>query len=377
MNNEMINSIELRQKCAEKLRVQIPTAAKMTAFIGMDGFIDEIIHVIDKRTSPMEYSRLNTISKFAERIQAAGGKSTNFELVTQLIKLGGNGPIMANAISNFGIKLSYLGSLDYPEIHPVFKDFANKGDVKSIANAGRTDALEFDDGKIIMGKMTQLSEINWENIVKRYGEEKFIEKFTKSDFVAFVNWTMLPFMSDIWEVILEQICPTLKNKKRRKIFFDLADPEKRSKLDIKRALDLIGKFEKHFDVILGLNEKECYEIGDVLVFDTSDHSPSGLANLGIKIQNQLKINTLVIHPVAYAVAVSNGSASIVKGPFCEKPLISTGAGDHFNAGFCLGKLLGFDNIDSLLTAVSTSGFYVRTAVSPNLTDLAGFLENWA
>ena len=56
MNNEMINSIELRQKCAEKLRVQIPTAAKMTAFIGMDGFIDEIIHVIDKRTSPMEYS---------------------------------------------------------------------------------------------------------------------------------------------------------------------------------------------------------------------------------------------------------------------------------------------------------------------------------
>ena len=72
-----------------------------------------------------------------------------------------------------------------------------------------------------------------------------------------------------------------------------------------------------------------------------------------------------------------GAASIVKGPFCEKPLISTGAGDHFNAGFCLGKLLGFDNIDSLLTAVSTSGFYVRTAVSPNLTDLAGFLENWA
>ena len=92
MNNEMINSIELRQKCAEKLRVQIPTAAKMTAFIGMDGFIDEIIHVIDKRTSPMEYSRLNTISKFAERIQAAGGKSSRNRPCARRFRLSAKTP---------------------------------------------------------------------------------------------------------------------------------------------------------------------------------------------------------------------------------------------------------------------------------------------
>lgn len=376
MSYEIINSVDWRKKCAENLKANIAKAASMSAFIGMDGFIDEIVHIVDKRISPTKYVRLNTIKEYAERVAAAAGKSTNFEMVAQLVKLGGNGPIMANAIANFGIKLSYLGSLNYPDIHPVFKDFTEKGDVHSIANAGRTDALEFDDGKLIMGRMTQLNEVNWENIVARYGKDKFIEKFTGCDFIGFVNWTMLPHMSDIWEVVLNDICPIMGGA-RRTIFFDLADPEKRSKEDIKRALDLVCKFEKYFDVILGLNEKEGYEIGEVLSFDTNDHTPDGLSNLAKKIQNQLGINTLVIHPVAYALAVSAGEVCIVKGPFCEKPLISTGAGDHFNSGFCLGKMLGFDNVQSLLSAVSTSGFYVRTAISPTMNDLAGFLENWA
>jgi len=33
----------------------------------------------------------------------------------------------------------------------------------------------------------------------------------------------------------------------------------------------------------------------------------------------------------------SGTAS-VEGPFCPKPLKSTGAGDRFNAGYCLGLI---------------------------------------
>jgi len=60
----------------------------------------------------------------------------------------------------------------------------------------------------------------------------------------------------------------------------------------------------------------------------------------------------------------------------EKPLITTGAGDHFNSGFCLGKVLGLDNADSLLAGVTASGFYVRSGHSPSLDDLAKMLRNW-
>ena len=57
-------------------------------------------------------------------------------------------------------------------------------------------------------------------------------------------------------------------------------------------------------------------------------------------------------------------------------LFDLGAGDHFNAGFCLGRLLGGDDARSLLCGVTTSGFYVRTAHSPTMSDLAEMLRAW-
>ena len=163
---------------------------------------------------------------------------------------------------------------------------------------------------------------------------------------------------------------------RRRLFFDLADPEKRPPADIAHALKLIARFEKYFDVILGLNEKEAYEIAEVLGLPIKDKSPEGVSHLAQRIHSRIPIQTLVIHPVAYALAVSDGHIHLVQGPVAAKPLITTGAGDHFNAGFCLGKLLGFDNELSLLTGVTTSGYYVRTAHSPSIQELVEMLQKW-
>jgi sugar/nucleoside kinase (ribokinase family) len=105
-------------------------------------------------------------------------------------------------------------------------------------------------------------------------------------------------------------------------------------------------------------------------------TPEALAALTIEIQKLVPVETLVVHPVTFALAVSGGVASIVAGPSCKKPKITTGAGDHFNAGFCVGKLLGLDNAQSVLCGVSTSGHYVRTAESPSIADLAALMRNW-
>ena len=56
-------------------------------------------------------------------------------------------------------------------------------------------------------------------------------------------------------------------------------------------------------------------------------------------------------------------------------IVTTGAGDHFNSGFCLGKLLGLNNAMSVLTGVTTSGFYVRTAKSPTISQLAEMMRD--
>lgn len=370
-----MNTPELRAAGASQLQTNIAKVAALNAFVGFDGFVDEILHVVDKRENADKYLRLPTISKYAERLAAAAGKSTNVELVSQQTKLGGNGPIMANALAGFGLKVCYLGNLGYPNMHPIFSDFAKRAEVYTIAEPGYTDAVEFEDGKIMHGKLKSLREVNWENIKARFGEDRFNAKLQAANFIGFVNWTMLTSMNDTFASILKEVCPKLTGP-RRKIFFDLADPEKRTREDILKALGLIAAFEKFFDAILGLNEKEAYEIGGHLDLDTKDHSPEGLLKLAKEIHARLKINTVVVHPVHYALAVSANDAAIVEGPFTPKPLITTGAGDHFNAGFCLGKLLGFDNAKAVLTGVSTSGFYVRSAKSPTVNDLIGLLNNW-
>jgi sugar/nucleoside kinase (ribokinase family) len=84
----------------------------------------------------------------------------------------------------------------------------------------------------------------------------------------------------------------------------------------------------------------------------------------------------VVHPTKEASSCVGGKYFHTDGPFAPKPVLTTGAGDNFNAGFCLGQALGLPESDSLLLAVATSGFYVRNAKSPTYDDVIGFLKNW-
>jgi sugar/nucleoside kinase (ribokinase family) len=370
-----MNTPEIRERAAQALNASGERVRQMSAFVGLDGFVDEIIHAVDTRKNATEFTRLDTITDFGDRIKEAAGRSTNIEFVRQKKKLGGNGPIMANALATLGLKVIYVGALGYPRVHSVFNSFAERAEVHSIAESGHTDAVEFLDGKVMLVKSDPLNEVTWASVQERFGRDKFESAFRQSTLVSFVNWTMIPFMSDIWEALLTEFCSQLSGPRRR-IFFDLADPQKRSFEDIQRALKLITRFQEHFDVTLGLNEKEATEIAEVMGLKHDDRTPEGLAGMGREVYARLKIDSLVIHPVTYAFAIRNGEVAMVSGPKITTPLITTGAGDHFNSGFCLGQLLGLDNAACVLLGVATSGYYVKTAQTPTLSDLAGLLRRW-
>ncbi|MGA3172628.1 MAG: PfkB family carbohydrate kinase [Chthoniobacteraceae bacterium] len=346
--------------------------ARMNVLVGFDGFLDTILHVVDKRESSSKFTRLSKMESFASRIQAAAGLSANFEFVSQMVKLGGNGPIMANAIGAFGSPITYIGCLGSPSIHPVFADFARRAKAISIADPGFTDAIEFEDGKLMCGKIESLKQVNWANLIRHVPEEKLIRIFSASALISLVNWTMLPFMSQILQKILTRVAPRLRGAKRS-LFFDLADPAKRTSGDIEALLKLIRKFEKYFNVILGLNLQESRQIGSVLGIPLSDETFENVTVHAREIREALGIHTVVIHPTSFAAAADATGAAHVVGPFTPAPKITTGAGDHFNAGFCIGRLLGLDLAPSLQLGVATSGYYVRHAKSPRLNELKKFL----
>ncbi len=369
-----------RLRIAEQIRKAADQAAPLKAFVGLDGFVDEIIHVVDQRSEVDHFQRIPTIEAFSARIAEASGRSTNMELVTQRIKLGGNGPIMANALASAGVEVNYLGALGYPKPHPVFQPLLDRAkNVYTVAEPGHTDAYEFQDGKLLMGKLTPLNDICWQKISERMGAPKMAALMASSDLVAFVNWTMVPFMSEVWDRIYQEIvAPSEKveGDKPKRLFFDLCDPQKRSAKDILEALELIQRFQSHYSVTLGLNEKECYEIAEVMNIPSEGDTRPALMDLVQRMHARLPIDTLLVHPVRYAIASNREEVVSFDGPFIAQPVITTGAGDHFNAGFCLGQLLGFDLTDSLACGVSTSGFYVQSGQSPSMEDLANLLTNW-
>jgi sugar/nucleoside kinase (ribokinase family) len=366
-------SAELAKVTAQQLQKSAALLEKTKTVVGFDGFVDTILHVVKTRQTPTKYEPYTRMKEWGERVAAAAGVSANFEFAQQMVKLGGNGPIMANALTSLGTPLSYIGCLGKPALHWVFGDFAQRAKVYSIAEPGYTDALEFEDGKLMFGKHQSLKEVNWANMIQHIPEARLIKLFKDAGFVAMVNWTMLTNLTEVLQKLLTRVMAKL-GRSRRWVFFDLADPAKRSREDLLEVLKLIAKYEKHARVILGLNLAEARQVSEVLGLGDVDETYGTVAHAASRIREALKLDTVVVHPVEFAAASDATGTTHVVGPFTAKPKITTGAGDHFNAGFCIGRILGLGLAESLQAGVATSGYYVRTAKSPSVGDLVRFLR---
>lgn len=351
------------------------TLAKAKATIGFDGFLDEIIHAVDLRTDKDNYEAIPTIEALGKRILSAAGKSANIELVPLQQKLGGNGPLMASALGSLGPKIVCVGLMGKP-LHPVFEKLAAdlpNIEMISAGDPGYTQALEFTDGKLMLGKPGTMRDMNWPNLVSALGSRRD-EVLFGGALLACTNWTQLTEMTPLL-VELEKVLPVSPDLT---IFFDLADPEKRPKQDLLEVLQVMGRIQKKAKVILGVNLREAEQVSAVLgIVEVPEDSVEGGKVASRRIAETMGIQGVVIHMVAYASAYVGGVTAGVPGPFCAKPVLTTGAGDHFNGGFTGGYLAGLPLDQCLWTGVCTSGTYVRIGRSPSFEEITGFMADWA
>jgi len=208
------------------------------------------------------------------------------------------------------------------------------------------------------------------------GEAAFHAEIQSANMVALVNWTMIPNMTAIFTAMTERVLPKLPPAPERIFFFDLADPQKRSTDDLRGALTAIAKFSPFGRVTLGLNLKEAQQVAPALGCSEVAEEEASLRAAAAGIREKLQINNVVIHPPGSAACATAKGSWWVPGPFTPKPLITTGAGDHFNAGYTTGQMLGLDPEACLAVGVSSSGHYVRTGESPTLGTTETFLANW-
>jgi sugar/nucleoside kinase (ribokinase family) len=369
--------IMFRQRTLQQLPSRRSAIGSHRILVGFDGFVDTIVTPVGlRRGGGDNFTPIATLTEFGQRIVAAAGMSTNIELYPRVDKLGGNGPIMANALLATGARVTYVGALGMPTIHPVFADMAARARTVSISAAAQTTAVECNDGKLMLGQMRCLDEISYDRICSVMGEAAFHAEVAAASMVALVNWTMIPNMTRIFAAMTDYVLPSLPPAPERVFFFDLADPEKRSVEDLQAALAAIRKFESFGRVTLGLNLKETQQVAAAVGSGAVGETEAGLRASAAAIRTALGVHTVVVHPRESAACATAQGTWWVPGPYTSEPLITTGAGDHFNAGFTTAQLLGLDPEGCLAVGVSTSGHYVRTGESPTLDAIETFLANW-
>jgi sugar/nucleoside kinase (ribokinase family) len=343
---------------------------KVTA--GFDGFIDTIARIIREKEGQQIPFLFNTIKEFGDYILEKQGASFSLELEERSIKSGGNMPIMANALGRLGIPVNCIGALGHPQLNTIFNQLSPNCSLYSFAEPGTATAYEFNDGKMMIAQMKAINTAGWEKIKEAIGIETLILLYSESDMICLLNWSEIDASTNIWKGILKEVLPRYSPGKNQIAFFDLSDCSKRNEQAIGEALDLLHQFAKRASVILSLNKNEADIIYQSLYSKKNDID---LFATGKAIIEKLSIHTLVLHSAKEAMAFTKNEQIGVDSFFTPEPVISTGAGDNFNAGFCTGQLLELDLELSLVFANAVSGYYIRKGESPGLTDIIHFLNN--
>lgn len=353
--NDLVEQLEKMQDSIERVQ----------AVIGFDGFLDSIVRVVKNNDF------FSSIKEFGEYIASKDGKSCSLEIKQRTLKMGGNAPILANALGCLGVKAQCLGAMGYPEIHSSFKEMSSNCTLRTVAQPGLTTALEFNDGKIMLAQMEQIDEINWQRVKRTLGLDVITEMISASHLIGIVNWSELAGATSIWEGLLEEVLPSLERNAERIFLFDLSDPSNKAEKDIIGALGLLQKFRKYGKVILSININELNVLNKVL----GDCDAGDLTCAGLSIKEKLQVDLLVVHHTKCAIAIKEKSSIQVNTLYVKEPKLSTGGGDNFNAGLGLGQLLSLDTELSLTLGNAVAAYYIQNGISPAMPELIKFLKD--
>ena len=345
--------------------------ASHAATLGFDGFVDTIIKLVHHHAPDGSSVYFDSMKNWGEYITGKVGKNFTIELTNQTVKLGGNMPIMANALANLGLSVNCVGAMGYPQIHPAFDQVHKRCRLLSFSTPGLTQALEFKDGKIMLGNVDELNETNWATLKERLGLDLLINAYENSALIGMLNWGELTKSTSFWQGLLTEVFPKCNFKAKPILFFDSSDCSKRNHVEIKQMLSLVKQFSAFGSTIMGVNQNEAHLLYQLTCMDSVDSKD--LSAIGSELIKKIDVTVLLLHNRNEAVAVTRERQAKLPSYLIEHPKLLTGAGDNFNAGFCYAYLLNFDLVDCLAAAHAVSNFYVRNGVSPSLENLIHFL----
>lgn len=337
-------------------------------FMGFDGFIDEILRPV-KYKSRDATVMFKTMKEFSSYLKGKSGKSCSIEMELEQKKIGGNVPIVANALGNLGCNVTCVGAFGFPEINSVFEQMSDNCQMNSVAEPGHCSALEFEDGKLMLSVNEGIDTLDYKKMISIFTEDKLIKAIDKSDAIAFLNWGELYHSNNIWSNILENIIPKCELTRKKIMLVDFSDFSGKSKADVEEMLEILKRYAEYFEITVSVNKNEM----DLLI----DKLQKGEKNMDLNtkvmtLAKKIECKNFVVHLLEFSCYVKDNVVYTVKKDVIKNPKIITGGGDNFNAGLLLGLLMGMDIEKAIYIGSALSCLYVQEGKSIKFNELINY-----
>ncbi|HEC81478.1 MAG TPA: carbohydrate kinase family protein [Thermoplasmatales archaeon] len=310
-----------------------------------DFFLDHII----------TFECFNDALESMRRVYDQGGG--NIPVEGQVLTCGGNAANTAKTLAKLGVSTHFIGKTSVlgGELIRFFleKEGVDVTGVKTDGKLAKTVAIEFEGRNVMISDSGSVKEFDFNSF-----SENDLEVIGSADMVCVTNWVLNKKGTELAKEVF-----SFAKKRGVKTFFDSGDPSsRRDEVDV-----LFKEVVSSSDLdVFSLNENELRYFAEVANV-CEKNVLSLVEGLQSKIEARVDLHTS-------GFSFSNGVT--VDSFRLEKPFVSTGAGDAWNAGNIFGELLGFRDDERLLFANAVAACYISRMppTSPELDEVVMFLS---
>lgn len=371
----MRSSENTRNSLVERLP---DTLGDQKVVLGFNGAIDRVREIVDERQGQATYQRIQRLDDFGKQISTAGEeeRSMLMEWVCSDMRTGGLVCHISRALGRLDFDPVMIGTFGVPPKDAFLEDF-DEFEMESLGQPAYTDAIEFDDGKLMMTESGGVQYLDWERLCENVGFEQLAAYLDGAAVFGMGYWAEISDMVSIFEGLADELLPTLSSPPDH-ILVDPADVGTRPSKDIKQATDVLQRLDAVSQVTMSANRYETIDIANSLGSTSLQRSPQAAAEIA---REELGISQFVTHGATKSTLVTESGVFSVDVPREDEPVLSTGAGDHFNAGFLIGLMYDLDPDESVALGNAVAGCFVRQGGPPVYDKIKAFLQaytlkNW-
>lgn len=364
VDNETIESVEA---CKTGLPASPPGG---DVVFGFDGYLDIVRELRQEGSAGAE--RIISLEVIGNRILEAveADSSLSFGWQTNGRRAGGHVCHLARAYDSLGYDPTLVGTLGDP-IRPFFEERFGHLEVHSLGKPGRTDAVECNDGKLLLTEAGDVENLDWDWLEDRVGRDALVDALDGAQLLGIGYWAMVVGLPEILDGLRAHVWPRLADPPER-VIVDPADIRRLAAEDVRTVAGATDRLADVTDVTLSANRVEMQAIAEI----TSERAGRDPIENAEVVFDSLDVDRVVSHSARQSCCVSADRTTTVSVEPVTEPALTTSAGDHFNAGLSLALRMGLSEGAALVSGNAYARRFVETGHTPDYAELTAAVNNY-